>query len=133
MSPPLQPYEPSSSSPAFQLDVLSDPPSLIKDDLEAIEKTIFEQDVPTPLRNTTSKNLPLPVDDYSSSETYPGDTTVRLSDIYSPMASLEGETPPSGKITTSPILVCFGNPMTIFWSLCPRMPHSYRAIDLNIP
>ncbi|TVY91354.1 hypothetical protein LAWI1_G004424 [Lachnellula willkommii] len=95
MSPPLKAYEPSPSSPAFQLDMLSDPPSLIKEDLEAMEKEIFQQDVPTPIRDATLKTIPSAVDDCSSSDTYPGDVTVKLSDIYPPMASLEGETPPA--------------------------------------
>ncbi|TVY42313.1 hypothetical protein LOCC1_G004617 [Lachnellula occidentalis] len=95
ISPPFKPYEPSPSSPTFQLPVLSDPPSLIKEDLESTENVIFQQDVPTPLRNATLKTIPSAEDDCSSSDTYLGDGTVKLSDIYSPMASLEGETPPS--------------------------------------
>ena len=132
MSPPLQPYEPSLSSPAFQLDVLSDPPSLTKDDLEVIEEAIFEQDVPTPVRNAIIKNLPPAVDD-SSSETYPGGTTVKLSDIYSPLASLERESPPSGMINTSPILNCFGNSMAFFWSLCSQNILWLLRIDPTSP
>ncbi|TVY32711.1 hypothetical protein LSUB1_G007858, partial [Lachnellula subtilissima] len=95
MSPPFKPYEPSPSSPTFQLHALSDPPSLIQDDLESMEKVFFQQDVPVPIRDATLKTIPPDVDDYSSSDTYPGDVTVKLSDIYSPMASLEGEFPPS--------------------------------------
>jgi hypothetical protein len=79
------PYEPSPSDPVFLLDVLSDPPSLIKEDLEAIEKVIFEQDLPTPLRNQCP----------SSSETLTGTTNLKLPDIYSPMASLDNDTSPS--------------------------------------
>lgn len=83
-----QPYEPSPSDPAFQLDVLSDPPSLIKEDLEAIEKVVFKQDLPTPIRNL-SHNVP---------HTFTGDTALKLSEIYSPMASLDNPTSPSREV-----------------------------------
>ncbi|KAG4432247.1 hypothetical protein IFR05_012280 [Cadophora sp. M221] len=58
ITPPLsplpeqsQPFEPSSSDPAFQIPILSDPLSPTKQDLEAIEEDIFGQDIPTPLRS----------------------------------------------------------------------------------
>jgi len=107
MSPPFKPYEPSPSSPTFQLHALSGPPSLIQEDLESMENVIFQQDVPIPIRDATLKTIPPDVDDYSSSDTYPGDGTVKLADIYSPMASLEGETPPSGKISRLSIFSLF--------------------------
>lgn len=69
-----------------------------------MEKQIFQQDVPTPIRDVALKTIPPAVDGYSSSDTYPGDV-VKFSDIYSPMASLEGETPPAGKITRLSFLV----------------------------
>lgn len=57
VTPPLFPmslssqlYEPSLSSPAFHLDVLSDPPSLIKEELDAVEHALFHQDLPNPIR-----------------------------------------------------------------------------------
>lgn len=110
---PPQPYEPSPSSPAFQLDILSDPPSLIKQDLEAIEKVIFEQDIPTPLRKAASNKAPPGVNDSSSQtysgdaasspETRSGDATIKLSDLYSPLASMDGESPPTGKICQSSV------------------------------
>ena len=85
-----------------------------------MEKVIFQQDIPTPTRNATFKNLPPAVDDCSSSETYPGDATVKLSDIYSPMASLDGETPPSGKITRLSIYF-------LFWHLLEHLLHRYPS------
>jgi hypothetical protein len=88
----MEPYEPSMSDPAFQLPILSDASSPTKYVLEVLKNKIFEQDVPTPLRKSTSTNLP----GESSSETYVGDNIVTLGDIYSPLASLEnGGTPPS--------------------------------------
>jgi len=82
------PYEPSHSDPAFELDVLSDPPSLIKEDLDAIEKAVFQQDLPTPLRN---QSLDAP-------NTLTRDTTLKLSEIYPPIASLDNVTSPSSEI-----------------------------------
>jgi hypothetical protein len=69
----------------MQLTILSDPPSLIKEDLEAIEKRIFEQDIPTPLRKFKVTSL----HDDSSSDTHVDGETVKLGDIYSPLASLD--------------------------------------------
>jgi hypothetical protein len=90
VTPPLSPvssspniYEPSPSDPAFQVPILSDPASLTRDDLSALEKHIFEQDVPTPIRNAVNNY------DETSSGTYTGSETVRLADVYSPMASVE--------------------------------------------
>ncbi|KAE9371387.1 hypothetical protein N431DRAFT_410045 [Stipitochalara longipes BDJ] len=58
----------------------------------ALENKIFEQDVPTPLRKHFATNLP---NDFSS-DTYVGDGTIALGEIYSPLASLDNiETPPS--------------------------------------
>jgi hypothetical protein len=84
------PYEPTLSDPAFQLPIFSDPTSLTKNELEAIEKKLFQQDIPTPLRDIMSNNQV----DYPSSDTYPGDVMVNLGDIYSPMASLDNSTSP---------------------------------------
>ena len=68
----------------MQLPILSDPPSLTKEDLQAIENHIFDQDIPTPLRRFKSTNQQ---DD--SSDTYVNSETVKLGEIYSPLASLE--------------------------------------------
>ncbi|TVY68758.1 Nucleoporin [Lachnellula suecica] len=92
MSFPPQPYEPSSSSPGFKFELTSDPPSLIKEDLEVIEDIIFKQDVPTPVRNAI---LNAPVGSPGSSETFTENTTVKLSDIYSPMKFLDHNAPPT--------------------------------------
>ncbi|CZT45533.1 uncharacterized protein RSE6_05850 [Rhynchosporium secalis] len=61
ITPPLsplpsipQPFEPSSSDSAMQVPVFSDPPSPTKQDLEALEKEIFKQDLPTPLRSLSA-------------------------------------------------------------------------------
>jgi hypothetical protein len=72
------------SDPAYQLPILSDPSSPTKYELEALENRIFEQDIPTPLRRFIATHLP-----ESSSDTFPGDGTVTLGDIYSPLASLD--------------------------------------------
>ena len=83
------------SDPAFQLPVLSDASSPTKYVLEELENKIFEQDVPTPLRKLSTIKLP----DETSSDTYAGDGTVALGDIYSPLASLNNaKTPPSIQI-----------------------------------
>ncbi|KAK0120716.1 hypothetical protein ONS96_010919 [Cadophora gregata f. sp. sojae] len=47
---PLQPFEPSSSDCALNIPIFSDTFSPTRQDLEALEKEIFEQDLPTPLR-----------------------------------------------------------------------------------
>jgi hypothetical protein len=80
------------SDPAFQLPILSDASSPTKYVLETLEQKIFEQDIPTPLR----KSIATDVSNKSSSDTYVGDGTITLGEIYSPLASLEnGGTPPS--------------------------------------
>ena len=102
MTPPLsplpipkEPYEPSMSDPVFQLPILSDASSPTKHALEALEQKIFEQDVPTPLRKSTSTEVSK---DFSS-DTYVGDRTMTLGEVYSPLASLENSgTPPSVEI-----------------------------------
>ena len=48
---PVELYEPAASDPAFHIPILSDPVSLTNLDLYNIEETIFEQDIPTPIRN----------------------------------------------------------------------------------
>ncbi|KUJ16251.1 uncharacterized protein LY89DRAFT_617358 [Mollisia scopiformis] len=53
---------------------------------------IFEQDIPTPLRIHTKTSL----DEEPSSDTLPNDLDVKLSDIFSAMASMEN-TPPSSE------------------------------------
>jgi hypothetical protein len=91
MPTPLEPYEPSMSDPAFQLPILSDASSPTKYVLQSIEEKIFEQDVPTPLRKANITNLP----QESSLDTYGGDATIPLGELYSPLASLENSgTPP---------------------------------------
>jgi len=63
VTPPLSPmprptklYEPSFSDPVFDLPVLSDPDSLTHDDLKKIEKQLFDQDIPTPIRKAKANN-----------------------------------------------------------------------------
>ncbi|KAG0652450.1 hypothetical protein D0Z07_0336 [Hyphodiscus hymeniophilus] len=82
LTSPARPYEPSMSDPVFDLPLLSDPESLTKQDLEAIEGEIFKIDMPTPIRNAKDSN--------ESSDTLVGDETVKIADIYSPAASLDG-------------------------------------------
>jgi hypothetical protein len=89
---PLEPYEPSMSDPAYQLPILSDASSPTKYELEALENKIFEQDVPTPLRRSIATHMP----NEPSRETYAGDGTVTLREIYSPLTSPDNDgTPPS--------------------------------------
>ncbi|CZR63409.1 uncharacterized protein PAC_13306 [Phialocephala subalpina] len=88
--PLQQPYEPSPSDPAYQLPLLSSPASPTKQQLEDIEKLIFEQDVPTPVRNSRAIKQLEP----QSSDPLPDESFAKLGDIYSPLASLEN-TPPS--------------------------------------
>lgn len=91
ITPPLspllstaEPFEPSSSDPAFQMPILSDPPSLTIDDLTEVETAIFESDIPTPVRAVLAA-----ADDVPTEET-------KLGDLYSPLASMDGiSTPPS--------------------------------------
>jgi hypothetical protein len=99
VTPPLSPlptpielYEPSTSDPAFQLSLLSDASSPTKYVLEALEQKIFEQDVPTPLRKSTTSEVSKEI----SSDTCVGDGTITLGEVCSPLASLENSrTPPS--------------------------------------
>jgi hypothetical protein len=51
----LTPNVPFSSDSAFEVPVTSDPPSLTHDDLQKIEKKIFDEDVPTPVRHARDK------------------------------------------------------------------------------
>lgn len=60
------------------MPILSDPPDLTKLDLAIIEQRIFQEDVPSVIRNT--------VQGVASSE-YMGGGTVSMKDIYSPLAS----------------------------------------------
>ncbi|KAL2070508.1 hypothetical protein VTL71DRAFT_13534 [Oculimacula yallundae] len=86
ITPPLsplpqnpQPFEPSSSDPTFQVPIFSDPISPTKQDLEAIEREIFKQDMPTPLRS-------------SASYTHEGlseEMPAALQDIFSSLGGLE--------------------------------------------
>jgi len=78
-----EPYEPSLDDPAFQLPILSDPVSLLKEDLNTIEKHIFDQDIPTPIRQAKANN------NNTSSGTCSGEV-IKIGDIYSPAASLDG-------------------------------------------
>ncbi|KAH6676335.1 hypothetical protein B0J14DRAFT_536700 [Halenospora varia] len=95
MSPPPEPYQPSLSSPAYQLPFLpeSELDDIFKKDLEAIEKHIFKQDLPTPLRPTAPDAKE---NEYgTSSDTLVGDGTIKLADIYSSAASyMNNSTPP---------------------------------------
>ncbi|KAE8448671.1 hypothetical protein EG329_009097 [Mollisiaceae sp. DMI_Dod_QoI] len=88
--PLQQPYEPSSSDSAYQLPILSDPESPTKQELKAIEKIIFEKDIPTPLRRAKT----IRPSEQPSSDTMVDDSILKLCDIYTPLASLEN-TPPS--------------------------------------
>ena len=76
MAFPAQPYEPSMSDPVFELPILSDPESLIKQDLQAIEIQIFDEDVPTPIKNARNCHD-------GSSETLVGSDTFKLAHVYS--------------------------------------------------
>jgi hypothetical protein len=92
MALPVKPFEPSSSDPAFQLLILSDPPSLIKEDLMELEKSIFEIDIPTPIRNAIVDHNGTLVDACSA------EVEINLGEIYSPLASMDGITsPPSAE------------------------------------
>ncbi|KAF4635659.1 hypothetical protein G7Y89_g2425 [Cudoniella acicularis] len=93
MSSPPKLYEPSPSSPAYQLPILPEPDSMFKEDVEKLEKHIAEQDLPTPIRQAVSNQR-----NSSSSDTYPGDGTVKLEDIYSPMAFLNKNSPPKVEV-----------------------------------
>lgn len=70
------------SDPVFELPILSDPESLIKQDLEAIETQIFDEDVPTPVKNAMNCYD-------GSSDTLVGSDIFKLAHIYSPAASLD--------------------------------------------
>jgi hypothetical protein len=90
VTPPLSPmclpvelYEPSTSDTAFELPILSDPASLTHVDLSILEKQIFEQDIPTLIRNALNDH------DEASSGIHSGNGTVRLADLYSPLESVE--------------------------------------------
>ena len=92
VTPPLSPmkfpaelFEPSLSDPVFDVLILSDPASLTKEDLEALEKQIYDEDAPTPIKNARDHNR-------TSSETLIGSPIIKLADVYSPVASLD-ETP----------------------------------------
>ncbi|RFU32900.1 hypothetical protein B7463_g3463, partial [Scytalidium lignicola] len=82
------PYEPSS--PLCDIPLLSDPPSLTKEDLCMIEEEILCEDDPTSIYCTTHKgqtwNTP-PKD--SSNEALP-----KLGNIYSPLVSLDNSSSP---------------------------------------
>ncbi|RDL39822.1 uncharacterized protein BP5553_04162 [Venustampulla echinocandica] len=100
VTPPLspvssasQPCEPSSSSPTYQLPVLSDPESLSKEDLKNIEDYIFEQDIPTPIRLFMQSDQ----QNNSSADPYSAVATVKLADIYPPAGFMDHSTPPSVK------------------------------------
>ena len=78
-----EPYEPSLSDSAFEVPILSDPASLTQLDLSTLENQTFEQDIPTPIRNTLNYH------DETSSSTHSGKGTVRLADIYPSMELME--------------------------------------------
>ncbi|PBP20631.1 nucleoporin nup49 [Diplocarpon rosae] len=89
VTPPLsplpvkhEPFEPDFDDPVFQLPVLSDPISPTKQDLEAIEKDLFQQDVPTPLRSVASCDKTLLDEE-------PRDAKMTLGEVYPPLASLD--------------------------------------------
>lgn len=52
---PVNVYDPVISDSAFQVPISSDPLSLTSLDLNNLEREIFEQDTPTPFRNTASE------------------------------------------------------------------------------
>ncbi len=89
MTPPLLPLSDQStpyipSSPACHLPLLSDPASLIGEDLRNAENIIFEQDY---LVYPEQHSSPLT----NSSTTLPSYTNIRPSNTFSSMDSLEGE------------------------------------------
>jgi hypothetical protein len=87
MSPPPQLFEPSSSDPAFQIPLLPETgDDVFKADLDLIEKDLFADDVPTPLRNSKYQNQ-----DSSSSNTI---TDQPLDEICMPYIAT-GTTPPA--------------------------------------
>lgn len=59
MSPPPSRYEPSSSSPTFKIPLAAESDSMIKQDLEEIEKHIMKEDRPSPVRDLDEVFLPI--------------------------------------------------------------------------
>lgn len=95
ITPPLLPiephpelYEPDSNSETFELPVLSDPISLTQLDLARIENDFMERDAPTPIRNLSLK----------SSSGNATENTLKLKDIYSPLASIDNSSSPAFEI-----------------------------------
>ena len=74
------PYEPSPSDAACDLPILSDPVSLTGNDLMRLEKQIFDQDVPTPIREARAKAE-------NSSDTLC--EAMELEELYTPLASMD--------------------------------------------
>ncbi|KAK6579706.1 hypothetical protein PZA11_007942 [Diplocarpon coronariae] len=116
VTPPLSPlpvkhdpFEPDLDDPVFQLPVLSDPISPTKQDLEAIEKELFQQDLPTPLRSAASYSKTLLGDG-------PGDVNMTLGEVYAPLASLDNSPVFEEEKRTKPEDLKVEGPMT------PQMP-----------
>ncbi|KAJ5042237.1 uncharacterized protein L3040_004791 [Drepanopeziza brunnea f. sp. 'multigermtubi'] len=87
ITPPLsplpvkpEPFEPAEDDPAFHVPILSDAISPTKQDLEAIEKELFQQDIPTPPRLIVQPSL----NNLDSSS-----GTMSLEEVYPPLASLD--------------------------------------------
>ncbi|KAH8678652.1 hypothetical protein BGZ60DRAFT_525397 [Tricladium varicosporioides] len=121
MSPPPEPYQPSPSSSAYQLPLLPDSEfdRIFQRDLEAVERSIFEQDLPTPLRQTAvgAKEK----EGGTSSDTLVGDGTMKLADIYSPAASyMDNSTPrkPVERVKLEDLKV--EGPLTPSMSISPK-------------
>lgn len=96
VTPPLSPihvnsdpFEPLPTDSTFDVPVLSDPVDPTMKELEEIEKKLFEQDIPTPLRRHAAAESPA----NASSNTYARDELMNLGDIYSPLASLDNSSP----------------------------------------
>lgn len=80
------------SDPAFDLQPLSDPISPTKQELEALEKKIFEQDIPTPLRKSKAARQ----HSDSSPDTHLEGNHFKIGEIYSPLNFLDNtSSPPS--------------------------------------
>ena len=70
------------SDPVFKIPILSDPESLTKKDLERIEEHIFTNDLPTPVKNARDRIG-------ESSNTLNYSDTVKMADVFSPVAFLD--------------------------------------------
>ncbi|KAH8809050.1 hypothetical protein F5884DRAFT_677469 [Xylogone sp. PMI_703] len=89
MNLPLSPYEPSS--PICDIPLLSDPPSLIKEDLNIIEKSILSQDN----QNCISTTAPGDQRQQTSPIASVADEVPKLGTFHSPLASLDNSSSPT--------------------------------------